>query len=200
MKNAQAKAAEPLLAIDRKARKLSKPYKDTAPVRTLAWIGQAGDQLQLRVLCGGVAAIGLLRRDARMVQAGVRMLAAHELATLAKTAVKDRVDRWRPRNPAAGRSVKPRQGPKKAKERSSFPSGHSAGATAVACAAAAAYPGHGGTALAAASAVSLAQVPTAAHYPSDVAAGMAIGAASAATVGLAWRLAARLVRLATRRD
>jgi membrane-associated phospholipid phosphatase len=199
MGKARPQAAEPLLEIDRTARKIFKPYKDTVPVRALAWFGQAGDQLQLRVLCGGVLAVGLLRRDARMVRAGARMLAAHELATLAKKAVKNRVDRWRPRNAAGGKPVRPRGGHSKAKKLNSFPSGHSAGAAAVACAAAAAYPMQRGRALAAAGAVSLVQVPTGAHYPSDVAAGMTIGAASAAVVGLAWRAASQLWRAAARR-
>ncbi len=192
MSTAEPKAAEPLLAVDREARDTFKPYKDTAPVKALAWFGQAGDQLQLRVLCGGVVAVGLLRRDARMVGAGARMLIAHELATLAKKAAKNRVDRWRPRNAGGDKPVKPRKGHSKAKARNSFPSGHSAGAVAVAGAYAAAYPEHRAVALAAGSAVSLVQVPTAAHYPSDVAAGAAIGAASAGVVGLAWRAVARL--------
>ena len=48
-KGNRAKAAEPLLQIDRQARRLFKPYRKTALVRALAWFGQAGDQLQLRL-------------------------------------------------------------------------------------------------------------------------------------------------------
>lgn len=190
MSKAEAKAAEPLLAIDRQARKLFKPYRKTAGIKALAWFGQAGDQLQLRVLCGGVLAAGLVRRDGRMIVAAGRMLLAHELATLAKKAVKSRVDRWRPRNAGGGKPAKPRKGHSKAKALNSFPSGHSAGAMAVACAVATSYPEHRGAALAAGSAVSLAQVPTGAHYPTDVAAGMAIGTATERVIrlfGLLWR-------------
>ena len=188
------KAAEPLLEIDRTARDLFKPYKGSPPIKVLGWFAQAGDQLQLRVLCGGVLAIGLARRDPRMVRAAARMLLSHELATLAKRAVKNRVDRWRPHSAGAGKPVKPRKGRSKAKARNSFPSGHSAGAMAVACAFAAEYPGQRGAALAAGGAISAAQVPTSSHYPSDVVAGAAIGVATDSAVGLVWRAAERLWR------
>jgi membrane-associated phospholipid phosphatase len=190
----QAKAAEPLLEVDRQTRKLVKPYSKTAPVRALKWFGQAGDQLQLRVLGGGVLALGLLRQDRRMVRAAARMLVSHELATLAKRAVKDHVDRSRPRSVRRGKSVRPRKGHSKESALNSFPSGHSAGAMAVACAVAAEYPEYRVPALAAGGAVSLVQVPTAAHYPSDVVAGATIGVATDAVVGFGWRWAERLWR------
>jgi membrane-associated phospholipid phosphatase len=193
-KGNRAKAAEPLLEIDRRARALFKPYRKTAPVRALAWFGQAGDQLQLRVLCAGVIGLALVRRDERLLRAGARMLVSHEVATLTKKAVKSRVDRWRPRSADDARQVKPRKGHSKAKALNSFPSGHSAGAMAVACAFAAEYPERRGAALAAGGAVSAVQVPTASHYPSDVVAGAAIGAATDAGVGLVWRTAGRLWR------
>jgi len=190
----KAKAAKPLLKVDRQARKAFKPYHDTPPVKALAWFGQAGDQLQLRVLSGSVLALGLFRRDPRLIGAALRMLAAHELATLAKKALKNRVDRWRPKNADSGEEVKPRKGHSKRKALNSFPSGHSAGAVAVASAFATVYPEYRAPALAAGGAVSLAQIPTASHYPSDVVAGAAIGAATNAGLGLALRLASRVWR------
>lgn len=193
-KASKAKAARPLLKIDRKSRKLFKPYHESAPVKALAWFGQAGDQLQLRVLSGGVFAAGLLRGDARLMGAGVRMIVAHELATLAKKAVKNRVDRWRPRNAGSGEQVRPHKGHSKDKALNSFPSGHSAGATAVAAAFASAYPRYRGPALAAGGAVSLAQIPTASHYPSDVAAGAVIGAAANGGLALMVRVLGKLWR------
>lgn len=190
----KAEAARPLLKIDRKSRKLFKPYQETAPAKALAWFGQAGDQLQLRVLSGGVVVMGLLRRDARLLGAGLRMIIAHELATLAKKAAKNRVDRWRPKNAGSGKDVKPRKGHSKEKALNSFPSGHSAGSMAVASAFASAYPEHRVPALAAGGAVSLAQIPTASHYPSDVAAGAAIGVATNVGLALVLRLLRRLRR------
>ena len=193
-KATKAKAAAPLLEIDRKSRELFKPYHSTAPVKALAWFGQSGDQLQLRVLSGGLLAIGLVRRDGRLIRAGARMLLSHELATLAKKAVKNRVDRLRPRSVRRGKDIKPGPGHSKATELNSFPSGHSAGAMAVASAFAAEYPEHRASALAAGGAVGLAQVPTTRHYPSDVVAGAAIGVATDAVVGLAWPAVLRLWR------
>lgn len=180
----KTKAAEPLFEIDRQARKLFKPYRETRAVKAIHAFGSIGDQAQMRLVCLGMFGLGALRRDPRMMRAGVRMLLSHELATLAKDAVKRRVDRTRPRRD--GRT-KPRKGRHTSKEITSFPSGHSAGSMAVARAFAAEYPEHRAAALAAAGAVGLAQVPTCAHYPSDVAAGMTIGALAEAVVGLAWR-------------
>ena len=183
-----AQAAEPLFELDRKTRDLLHPHHRTPLVRLLRVIGEAGDQPQLRLLCGGMALAGLLRGDARMVRAGARMLLAHEIATKAKGLVKGSVDRWRPRSSADGKDHRPQAGGQPAKEMSSFPSGHSAGALAVAGAFAAEYPQYRGAALAAAGAIGAIQVPTCAHYPSDVLAGWGIGG-----------LAARLVNWPLRR-
>ena len=176
-------------AFDKKARKALLPYRQTAPVKAVDWVSKAGDQPQLRLLAGGIVVAGLLRRDLRMVGAGVRMLAAHEAATAAKVWVKDRVIRTRPRSASAADSKKPHKGHDTRKEESSFPSGHAAGATAAARAFAAVYPEHAGVAHAAAGVVALGRIPTCAHYPSDVAAGAAIGAAGSAAVTGLWRVA-----------
>ncbi len=178
-------AAEPLFEIDGKARKLFKPYRTSLPVKAIGQFGDVGDQMPLRVICVCVFGLGLLRGDARMMRAGVRMLVSHELATLAKNTVKRRVDRTRPRR--AKKVVRPRKGNDTGKEVTSFPSGHSAGSMAVACAFAAEYPGHRVAALGTAGSVGLAQIPPCAHYPSDVAAGMTIGAMANGVVGVAWR-------------
>lgn len=183
---------EPVFEIDKRIRKALLPYRETRPVEAISWLSQAGDQAQLRWLAGGTMTVGLLRRDPRMIGAGVRMLIAHEAATLMKDFVKRRVIRARPRS-AAGKDQKPRKGRDTRKEASSFPSGHSAGAVAVARAAAAVYPEHGKTAKAAAAAVSLGRIPGCAHYPTDVAAGAAIGALAAGFVNAAWRRAARFL-------
>ena len=85
-----------------------------------------------------------------------------------------------------------------AKEKQSFPSGHSAGSVAVACAFGAEYPEYRWPALAAAGAVALVQIPTCAHYPSDVAAGSAVGALSERALALAGRGLKALALLAIR--
>ena len=147
-------------------------------------IGKLGDQPELRTLSGVVIAAGLLTANRRLIRAGVRMLLAHEIATLAKDLIKERIDRTRPHSARtqSERAVKP--GRHTAKTKTSFPSGHSAGATAVARAFGREYPQLQAPALAAAAVVAGMQVPRLNHFPSDVAAGIMLGAASEAAANL----------------
>lgn len=183
-------AADALLRADRKAATASRSYRQSLPVRILDHVADLGDQPPMRILCGSVIAVGLVAGDRRLAGAGLRMLAAHTLATLVKDAVKRRVDRTRPRSAAKpGKDARPRRGDSEAKEETSFPSGHSAGAAAVARAFARSYPEHAAPAYAAAGLLALAQIPRCAHYPTDVGAGLAIGAAAEKAVDLAERFA-----------
>jgi membrane-associated phospholipid phosphatase len=185
-----SKVHEAILDLDSAAAEAARPYDGSFAVRALGAFAGLGDQPPMRILCGSVIAVGLIGGDRRLARAGLRMLAAHTLATLAKDFVKNRIDRTRPRSKQkAGKDHRPRPGTKKAKEETSFPSGHSAGAVAVARAFARDYPEHGVPALAAGAALSLAQIPRCAHYPSDVGAGIAIGLVSEAAVDIAFRLA-----------
>jgi undecaprenyl-diphosphatase len=184
----------PLLAIDKIARKALMPYRRSAPIKVISKLSELGDQPQLRMLSGGMIALGLLRADGHMVRAGAHMLVAHELATFVKNFVKLRVDRKRPRSASPNDQQEPRPGRSKRKEDTSFPSGHSAGSMAVALAYSHSYPEHRTTALAIASAISVAQVPRCAHYPTDVAAGMVIGATSEGALRLAGRAVRAMLR------
>jgi undecaprenyl-diphosphatase len=67
---------------------------------------------------------------------------------------------------------------RRAPRTSSFPSGHAASAAAFATGAAIEMPSLAGPAIALASAVGASRVATGVHYPSDVLAGTAIGAAA----------------------
>jgi len=183
-------AADTVQEADAAITEAALPFRDSPPVAFLAWASELGDQPQMRTLCGGVIGLGLLRRDRRMVGAGARMLAAHTLATWAKDWVKKRVDRTRPRSAgeaggADADKIKP--GRSTAKEETSFPSGHSAGAAAVARALARDYPEHAVPAYAGAGLIALAQIPRCAHYPSDVCSGLLIGVAAEAAVDRLWR-------------
>jgi membrane-associated phospholipid phosphatase len=171
---------EALVTLDGAVSQALAPHKDRAPMRALGWIGKQGDQPQMIALSGLTLAAGLFRGNKRVIEAGGRMLAAHLLATGIKHVVKRRVDRRRP-SPEAG-GAKPRPGRRSAKEWTSFPSGHTAGAVAVAQGFARAFPEHRGKATSAAAVVALAQVCKQAHYVSDVAAGVLIGLASEAAV------------------
>jgi undecaprenyl-diphosphatase len=172
--------AEALLDADSAVAEAVEPYRRTAAVRALAWLSELGDQPQMRMLCGAVIAAGLVGRSKRLTRAGLRMIAAHTLATEAKNVVKRRIDRSRPRSRTDGIGHKPRPGRNTAKEETSFPSGHSAGAAAVAAAYARDFPEHRAAAAAGAGAIALAQIPRCAHYPTDVGAGLALGLAAEA--------------------
>jgi len=185
----QSEPGKALLRADRKTAAAALRHEESLPVRLLEHVADLGDQPPMRILCGSVIAVGLLAGDRRLARVGLRMLAAHTLATLVKDAVKHRVDRTRPRSlDKPGKDAKPRRGDSEAKEETSFPSGHSAGAAAVARAFARSYPEHAAPAFAAAGALALAQIPRCAHYPTDVGAGLAIGVAAEKAVAVAERL------------
>lgn len=152
--------------------------KDHAWVRAAGAASEVGDQPPLVVLCGAVLAYGLVAGAPRVTRAGAGMLGALLLAVAAKTAVKELVSRTRPNVLLdEGRyevvPLGPGGGPWK-----SFPSGHTAGSVAVACAAARSFPQHRWSFYAVACAVGLAQIPRGAHYPADVMAGALIGVAA----------------------
>jgi membrane-associated phospholipid phosphatase len=197
-KEQASKAGSALLNVDHAVHKAVKPDRSSAVVKILGVLSDIGDQPQARILCGSLIVVGVVRSDTRMVAAGARMLVAHELATMSKAIIKHRVDRKRPRSALGRADEKPTAGDSRDKEDSSFPSGHSAGALALACAFGAVYPEHRTVALLAGSGVALAQIPRCAHYPTDVGAGVAIGAAADGVVGLAWRLMRSGVALARR--
>lgn len=175
MTKKKTKAAKALLAADRKAHQAASPYSETKTVKSLSWLSELGDQPQMLTLSGGVLAWGVVRGDTRLVRAGGRMIASHLLATWVKNIVKHRVDRTRPFAARDDGDRKPKAGTDKSKEETSFPSGHSAGALAVAQAFAREFPEQRGKALAGAGAIALVQIPRCAHYPTDVGAGLAIG-------------------------
>lgn len=160
--------------------------RGSLPVQALSKFSKLGDQPELRLISAAVVAAGLVMRHERLSRAGMRMLVAHELATLAKNFVKDRIDRTRPRSARDRRQARARPGERTEKEHTSFPSGHSAGAVAVARALARELPEHRAPALAAAGLIAVGQVPKCAHYPTDVAAGAILGAGCEALVSALW--------------
>jgi membrane-associated phospholipid phosphatase len=159
--------------------------------RWLDHLSALADQPQLRTLCAALIAAGLAAGRGsgygpRLARAGLRMLIAHELATFAKDLVKRRVERRRPRSNANGGDHQPRPGKRTAKEVTSFPSGHAAGAAATARALARELPGLRPAAAVAGGTLALLQLPRSAHYPTDTAAGLAIGLAAEAALAALW--------------
>lgn len=160
--------------VDAKAAKASRPLQKSRAMKVLGAISDVADQPPLYRISGVIALAGLLTANRRLARAGVRMFASEWLATKIKSAVKHRVDRDRPGEVAAG-SGDIRRGRSRAKELSSFPSGHTAGAVAVAQALSREYPEYRVAATTTAAAAALLQIPRCQHYPSDIAAGAGIG-------------------------
>jgi membrane-associated phospholipid phosphatase len=185
----EGKAGRAVLAADKAAAEAALPYQGSKAMEALGRFASLGDQPPLRTLCAAVIAAGVAGGDRRLARAGVRMLVAHTLATLAKDFVKERVDRTRPRSKGEkGKDHVPKPGRDTSKEETSFPSGHSAGAAAVARAFARDYPEFATPAYVVGGALALAQIPRCAHYPTDVGAGLILGLAAEAVVDIGFEL------------
>ena len=147
--------------------------------RWTARFAELGDQPPLVALSLGVAGLGAVRSDERMARMGLRMLAAHSLATMAKLLGKNLVDRTRP-GALKDKAYRMERGTSHDGRLRSMPSGHSAGVTAVAGAVAEDYPALQLPAALASAAVAAAQPPSRNHYLSDVVVGAGIGIGVAA--------------------
>ena len=154
----------------------------TTIARRVSAFAELGDQPPLRILCGLVVAAGIARRDPKLLRTGLRMLAAHSVATGIKSFIKDRIDRTRPAEAMSNGRYRLDKGESHESRLSSMPSGHTAGITAVARAISREYPAVTPAARVAGLAVVLAQLPSKNHYVSDLAVGSVIGTASEAAV------------------
>lgn len=182
-RNVRHQAAK-LEKADRKVARATGGQRDSPTIKTLGRLSELADQPPLIALSAATVAAGLALRHDRVVRTGVRMLASHWLATKAKSFVKQRVDRTRPFVMLSGKSYHAREGHSHSKKENSFPSGHTAGAVAIARAVARDYPASAPVGYAAASAAGAAQLPRGAHYLSDVLVGAAIGWLAEAAVRL----------------
>lgn len=200
LRNTLEAAEDRLLELDHRTQELFAAYGDSAPVTALDLFSKVGDQPQLRVISSALLVAGVFAGSDRLVRAGARMIIAHEAATLAKDAIKTEIDRTRPRSANQGSELKPKPGDHQSKEMNSFPSGHSAGAIAVARAFSREFPEYGAAAMGAATLVAASQIPRCAHYPTDVAAGLAIGLAAEKAIDLAWDAAHMEQRSETRSE
>lgn len=188
-KNAKkaAKDAEKLVKkavkADRKATHKLAKLRDAPPLRVAAFLAEAADQPQLITAAAATIGAGLLTRRTDLVRGGSRMLAAHLAATGIKMLVKHQVDRARPKKALVDGDARFQPGDNDDHMLNSFPSGHTAGAVAVARAASHEIDGIAAPAALATGAVAAAQPPTGNHYLTDVLAGGAIGWAAEAMVG-----------------
>lgn len=157
-------------------------FRDKPLMKVFAALCEAADQPPLIAASAGTLAVGLLGKRGDLARGGARMLASHLLATGAKLAIKHRFDRTRP-SEAIAHGHKFRKGNQGGHEEKSFPSGHTAGAVAVAHAASAEIDGATVPATLAAAAVAAGQAPAGNHYLTDVLAGAVIGYVADVAVG-----------------
>ena len=160
--------------------------RDHKAVKLVEPIAKAADEPPLLALSLATLAIGAVLRRPAIVRTGARMVASHVVATGLKTVMKGAVDRTRPAAAGGGAKLARGSGTKDG-SKNAFPSGHTAGAVAVAQAVAHEMPGAGRTARALAGAAGALQVPRGAHYLTDVAAGAATGWLAERIAGLVLR-------------
>ncbi|WP_375404465.1 phosphatase PAP2 family protein [uncultured Sphingomonas sp.] len=167
-------AADAVERVDIAVTEAMDDYRDRPIVKALGFVSEIGDQPPLRALTLGASAVGAWMGNPRLTRAGIRMFAAHSLATGLKNLIKRSIDRTRPDH-ALDNHYRMEVGDSYKHELSSFPSGHTAGALAVTQALARDYPGSRIAGLAVTTAVAAIQVPRCKHFVSDIVAGAAIG-------------------------
>ncbi|MBB4153245.1 undecaprenyl-diphosphatase [Sphingomonas jinjuensis] len=179
---------------DRRHAHRATEHEDGLALRLAGKASDLADQPPLIALSIATFGGGLVLRHGALARAGARMLASHLLATAAKTVLKNAIDRTRPaRAVMEGYRLEKGDGADDP-SLNSFPSGHTAGAVAVAEAIAAELPGAALPARLVAAGVGLVQPHRGKHYLSDVAAGAVIGWVSAWAVDTVWRAAADKIK------
>ena len=150
-------------------------YSDTIPVRVVGKLSELADQPPLIAASLTTALVGYAWQRPTIVRLGLRMLASHDLAMALKSVVKNNIDRTRPDKTADEGEHEAQPGHSDEGEDRSFPSGHSAGAVAIARATAREQPSAARIVYPAAAIASGIQIPRKAHFTSDVLVGVAIG-------------------------
>lgn len=155
-------------------------------VRLAGKASEIADQPPLVALSAVAIVAGATIRSSTIARMGVRMLLSHALATGAKTLIKHSVDRTRPKaKQAKGYTLA--SGGKHGPDLASFPSGHTAGAVAIARAIGRDLPETAILGAVGATAIGAIQIPRGKHYLSDVLVGAAIGAVAEVIVSATMR-------------
>ncbi|MEG8043371.1 phosphatase PAP2 family protein [Sphingomonas sp. LR59] len=169
------RAAKTVEAADRGVTLKAAEQRDRPAVKAVGFLAEIGDQPQLVATSIGTAVIGLIARRPDMIRGGVRMLAAHAAATFVKSAIKSSVDRTRPEKAIEDGKATFEPGDSDDHDQTSFPSGHTAGAVAVARAVSRDIDGAGAPAAIITGMVAAAQPINGKHYLSDLVVGAAVG-------------------------
>ena len=154
-------------------------------VKVAAGAAQVADQPPMLGVSTLALAAGLLFSNKRLSEAGLRVLAATLATTVLKSAVEKNVRRTRPNAVLDGEEYTCERGRPEKGAFKSFPSGHTADAVSAARALARIYPEHRAAIWSMAALIAAVQLPSGAHYPSDLVAGAVVGLAGEAMAGAA---------------
>jgi len=168
-------AAKSVEKADRAMTHKAAAHRDKPIVKATGFLAEIGDQPQLVATSLGTVVIGLVARRPDMIRGGVRMFAAHAAATFVKSAIKSSIDRTRPEKAIEDGKARFEPGDSDDHAQTSFPSGHTAGAVAVARAASRDIDGAGAPAALVTGVVAVAQPLNGKHYLSDLVVGAAVG-------------------------
>lgn len=176
------KVARKVARADRQATHKLAKHRRNPLMKAIGFLSEVADQPPLVAASLGTLAIGLATRRGDLARGGARMLASHLVATGAKLAIKRQIDRTRPSAALDRGASRFEVGDTGGHDEKSFPSGHTAGAVAVALAASHDIDGAALPAALATGAVAAAQAPAGNHYLLDVVVGGAVGWAAEAVV------------------
>lgn len=179
MLNDPAASLDDLQKADVGAAQAAAEHRHRPLVKTLGALSEIADQIPLAVVCGAVVAGGIASGQNTLVRTGTRMMAAHVLANVVKRRIKNRLRRSRPTEVVDKGSYVFKPGKSRNGNETSFPSGHTAGAVAVARIVATDMPHLALPATGVAALIGAVQIPRAKHYPLDVAAGAVLGLSAA---------------------
>lgn len=191
-------AARKAMHADRRVTHEAATQRDHPAVKLLGSLSEAADQPPLILLGIGTIAAGAALRRPALLRSGIRVLASEIVATGLKSLVKRSVDRTRPDKAIRTGRYRFGLGKSADHEENAFPSGHTAGAVAVAGAVAYDVPAAAIPVYAVAGTVAAVQLPRGKHYVLDTLAGAVIGYVAEKTASAVLRLAepalARMVR------
>ncbi len=158
------------------------PHAEGTAIKALGAVSDLSDQEPLYAAAAAVLATAIALRDGPTWRTGTRILASHLLATALRGVIKKMVDRTRPEAAARRGDYVLREGERHESDFNSFPSGHTAGAVAVALAVGRDNPAARVPAIGLAALAGAAQILRSRHYVTDVVAGAVIGIAADALV------------------
>lgn len=182
--------AGPLEQADKEAAAQAARHRHHPVVMAVGTLSEVADQVPLSLVCGSVILGGALSGQDHVARTGLRMMAAHVLANSVKRVIKNRFRRTRPVEMIKRQDYRCEPGESRDGHETSFPSGHTAGAVAVAVVVARDLPHMAVPALGVAAMIAGIQVPRGKHYPGDVVAGAVLGLVSALVVRRLWDRAA----------